>query len=56
MQEETNSGRLLADKDRKRGEIHAKIQEHLGVYEQLPLVTLALDMEINAYPKLLQGE
>lgn len=55
MQEETNSCRLLAGKDRK-SEIHAKIQEHLGVYEQLPLVTLALDMEINAYPKLLQGE
>lgn len=42
--------------DHKRVEIHAKIQEHLGEYEQLPLVTLALEMEINAYPKLLQTE
>ncbi|CAF95858.1 unnamed protein product, partial [Tetraodon nigroviridis] len=36
--------------------LHAKIQEHLGEYEQLPLVALALDMDINAYSILLQGK
>lgn len=54
IQEEASSYRLLADKDHERAEIHAKNQEHLGEYEQLPWVTLAVDMEINAYPKLLR--
>ncbi|XP_053183208.1 lamin-A-like [Scomber japonicus] len=48
--------RRLDDKEREMAEIRARMQQQLDEYQELLDIKLALDMEINAYRKLLEGE
>ncbi|XP_058012447.1 lamin-L(III)-like [Ahaetulla prasina] len=54
--ERDSSKRRLAEKNREMAEMQQQMQSQLDEHEHLLDVKLALDLEINAYKMLLEGE
>nr|UHA56338.1 lamin A/C [Plecoglossus altivelis] len=56
MRERDGMRRRLEDKDREMADMRMRMQQQLDEYQELLDIKLALDMEISAYRKLLEGE